>query len=92
MVVSMAATTAETMDSCWAGQKAALKDVLSVASRDELSAASMGSSTVAHSAARSAVCWVALMAVMWVASMDKRLAELTAASTAVTKAVRRVLE
>ena len=36
MVASMAGTTAVTMDACWAGLKAALKDALSVASRDEL--------------------------------------------------------
>ena len=36
MVESMEGTTAVTMDACWAGQKAALKDALSAASRDEL--------------------------------------------------------
>ena len=36
MVESMDGTTVVTMDACWAGRKAALKEALSAASRDVL--------------------------------------------------------
>ena len=53
-----------TMDTCWAGRKAASTDAPWVGQTD--------ASTVAHSAARSAVCWAASMDVMWVGQMDER--------------------
>ena len=89
MVVSMAATTVVTMDACWAGLKAALTDAMWAAKTDVPLAACLVPRLAVYSAARSAACSVASMDVMSVAQMDTCWAELTAASTAMTKAVMR---